>query len=212
MFRCIKYSYTDGSPARRRLDIKDCSIRYSRPGGLTSTTINLANVRGATYGPRTTTFEKVRECIPWLVLSLITADRTYDFEFKNLPGLKRFVAFLLAIGSELDCGMVIPRVEDIDRGLELMRLHASAAALGMFRNPRWKNWFDNKSRKWKIVKYGGRDASDRNDEGSCCICTEEYDCSDFVCELTCGHIFHITCIGQWFERSLTCPLCRVSMS
>lgn len=28
----------------------------------------------------------------------------------------------------------------------------------------------------------------------------------------CGHIFHTLCVGAWFEKQTTCPVCRMSMS
>uniref|UniRef100_A0A1B0B6E9 RING-type domain-containing protein n=1 Tax=Glossina palpalis gambiensis TaxID=67801 RepID=A0A1B0B6E9_9MUSC len=43
---------------------------------------------------------------------------------------------------------------------------------------------------------------------NCAICTELFSPSDEVYVTTCGHMFHFTCLGQWLERSKTCPQCR----
>ena len=44
-------------------------------------------------------------------------------------------------------------------------------------------------------------------EWECCICLEGEN-GDNVFNLACGHCFHENCAVTWFQRSLTCPLCR----
>jgi hypothetical protein len=45
----------------------------------------------------------------------------------------------------------------------------------------------------------------------CPIC---YECLEGVPTTTtaCGHVFHSSCIGTWFERSNTCPSCRTRVA
>uniref|UniRef100_A0A1A9UFA9 RING-type domain-containing protein n=1 Tax=Glossina austeni TaxID=7395 RepID=A0A1A9UFA9_GLOAU len=43
---------------------------------------------------------------------------------------------------------------------------------------------------------------------NCAICTELFSPSDEVYVTKCGHMFHFKCLGQWLERSKTCPQCR----
>ena len=43
---------------------------------------------------------------------------------------------------------------------------------------------------------------------SCCICLEEYDESHQLTRLPCGHWMHSECIEKWFNRDVTCPLCK----
>jgi len=43
----------------------------------------------------------------------------------------------------------------------------------------------------------------------CSICLENnFENSDPLRKLNCGHIFHKTCIKDWIELNKTCPLCR----
>ncbi|XP_071573461.1 uncharacterized protein [Temnothorax nylanderi] len=42
----------------------------------------------------------------------------------------------------------------------------------------------------------------------CVICSDLLAPSDEVFYTPCGHIFHLTCLMQWLERSKTCPQCR----
>lgn len=54
-------------------------------------------------------------------------------------------------------------------------------------------------------------------EPSCAICLEDIIAApsrDRQKEkrLLCGHLFHETCIGEWLERSDTCPLCRARVT
>ncbi|XP_011196490.1 E3 ubiquitin-protein ligase TRAIP [Zeugodacus cucurbitae] len=43
---------------------------------------------------------------------------------------------------------------------------------------------------------------------NCVICAELFVASDDVRATNCGHMFHITCLKQWMERSKSCPQCR----
>ena len=46
--------------------------------------------------------------------------------------------------------------------------------------------------------------------GDCCaICQERY---DKPVRLGCRHVFCEECVGEWFERERTCPLCRATVA
>ena len=48
-----------------------------------------------------------------------------------------------------------------------------------------------------------------NDSIGCSVCCENYCVSEEIWKLPCGHIFHSTCILNWFEKDKhTCPSCR----
>ena len=42
----------------------------------------------------------------------------------------------------------------------------------------------------------------------CCICLDKFDENGKSIVLKCNHRFHTNCIINWFEKELTCPLCR----
>lgn len=47
----------------------------------------------------------------------------------------------------------------------------------------------------------------------CSICLSEMEESDMLRLLTvCCHVFHRTCIDEWFETRTTCPICRSDVS
>jgi hypothetical protein len=54
-------------------------------------------------------------------------------------------------------------------------------------------------------------ASNPSYENKCSICCCEYVQNDIVRVLRCKHAFHMTCIDQALETSITCPLCRTSV-
>ncbi|XP_063792545.1 uncharacterized protein LOC134948480 [Pseudophryne corroboree] len=43
---------------------------------------------------------------------------------------------------------------------------------------------------------------------SCVICLMEYEEGEPVIVLPCSHRYHPTCISQWLETNLSCPVCR----
>ena len=46
-----------------------------------------------------------------------------------------------------------------------------------------------------------------NPSGSCAICQEQVSSSAWKLR-HCGHVFHRSCISQWFQTSVRCPVCR----
>jgi hypothetical protein len=212
MFVCIKYSYTSGIPVTRKVSIKDDMITYK--GFWKSDCIESKKIRGIAYGPRTSTFSMVKECIPWLIASVITADRTYDLEFTSLHEVKKFILTMHDVNTKYDHNMVIPQLEHIDMDNLWMQHNAPTRALKMFQNPKWNTWLNNRNRKYKIVnsKHIQHYHNETDSCDSCSVCFEPYNDNNFVCQLACGHTFHIECISQWFQRSFTCPLCRMSIS
>ena len=210
MFNCIKYSYKSGDAGKRTIHIRDNVIAYR--GSWTSNKIDISKIRGIAYGPRTITFNMVKECIPWLIVSIITEDRTYDFEFKTLHNLKRFISAMHLVNSKRENVMVIPQLEHIDMDNLWMRFNHNATILKIFKNPKWSNWLNNRSRKYRIVRSRNKTVMHDHDDTCCSVCLDEYSNDEFVCQLICGHAFHIECIAEWFKTSFTCPLCRVSIS
>lgn len=43
---------------------------------------------------------------------------------------------------------------------------------------------------------------------SCSVCLDEYEEGDQLLQLTCGHVFHQTCIDHWLKGHRVCPCCR----
>jgi hypothetical protein len=43
---------------------------------------------------------------------------------------------------------------------------------------------------------------------TCAICFCEYEGSDLVKRLPCGHFYHTGCIDAWLAKGTTCPLCK----
>ena len=41
----------------------------------------------------------------------------------------------------------------------------------------------------------------------CSICLDNFDDTDSL-TLPCGHTFHTCCILEWFDKQMTCPVCR----
>ncbi|ESQ35395.1 hypothetical protein EUTSA_v10009557mg [Eutrema salsugineum] len=52
---------------------------------------------------------------------------------------------------------------------------------------------------------------DKEKEGSCAICLEEWSEGDVAAEMPCKHKFHSKCVEKWLAVHATCPLCRYEM-
>lgn len=44
---------------------------------------------------------------------------------------------------------------------------------------------------------------------SCSVCLEEYAEGEQLLQLTCGHVYHRTCIEVWLKEHCVCPCCRL---
>ncbi len=70
----------------------------------------------------------------------------------------------------------------------------------------------------QLISYSARESTidniktfivyeNKHDE-NCAICSEIYQVQDIIKALSCGHVFHSTCINTWLLSNDTCPLCR----
>jgi hypothetical protein len=47
----------------------------------------------------------------------------------------------------------------------------------------------------------------------CAICMDSFEEETYIRPLTCGHIFHSSCVDPWLtKRRASCPLCNKSFS
>ena len=46
----------------------------------------------------------------------------------------------------------------------------------------------------------------------CSICQEAFEDQHSVVLLSCGHVYHYTCINAWVSRAQVCPMCRESIN
>ncbi|KJE97237.1 hypothetical protein CAOG_07678 [Capsaspora owczarzaki ATCC 30864] len=55
----------------------------------------------------------------------------------------------------------------------------------------------------------GCDGCTHDDEAQCPICMECVAAGDVMVRLpSCGHVFHVSCVGLWLESHTACPMCR----
>ncbi|CAM9787623.1 unnamed protein product, partial [Laminaria digitata] len=45
----------------------------------------------------------------------------------------------------------------------------------------------------------------------CSVCLDEYAEGDQLLQLTCGHVFHRSCIDLWLMEHRVCPCCRTDL-
>lgn len=57
----------------------------------------------------------------------------------------------------------------------------------------------------------GDDSEGSEEEPHCSICLCEYENSDSLVRLPCGHVFHEDCISSWTDHNTRCPLCNFDL-
>lgn len=61
------------------------------------------------------------------------------------------------------------------------------------------------------VKYDSL-CSDKQLEHDCSVCLTEFESEAVINHLSCGHVFHKSCLEKWLKyRNVTCPNCRKHM-
>ena len=46
----------------------------------------------------------------------------------------------------------------------------------------------------------------------CPVCRENFEQDRFYQQLSCGHLFHSNCLGEWLSRNTNCPICRQTVT
>ena len=65
---------------------------------------------------------------------------------------------------------------------------------------------EEKTIKIKPIKYSEIDK--KYSQTECAICLQEFENDNEVYQLECHHIYHKSCLDQWFSRQNSCPLCK----
>ena len=63
---------------------------------------------------------------------------------------------------------------------------------------------------WKFVPNTKMKQID--EEASCSICLEDFKLGDDSAVTKCNHIFHKSCIEEWYDRKSSCPNCRENIN
>jgi len=53
--------------------------------------------------------------------------------------------------------------------------------------------------------------NDDDDEVECPICLKKFEAGEECNKLPCKHLFHVTCLMPWLEKTSSCPLCRAEL-
>lgn len=64
---------------------------------------------------------------------------------------------------------------------------------------------------FQLVPLEAEEPEDTKEEAECLICQEEMS-KERVSQLSCGHIFHKSCISSWLQRKASCPTCRKAIT
>ena len=60
----------------------------------------------------------------------------------------------------------------------------------------------------KQIFYKFTKPKEGQEEVVCSVCLSAPEEGDDVCKVSCGHVFHKSCIEEWFKKAQICPNCR----
>ena len=159
------------------------------------------NIIGVSYGTRSTTYANVDDCIPWLCVSLVRRDRTYDFQFNHHYELIWFLHhtnFIYAHNINYSLPLKLSNIcEQQEKLYDETYVVYFTRILKFLKTQEFA----------KIYKIQPMSSYD------CPICFEATTCN--VRLKSCTHIFCKECMDSHIRYSLTnnkvdCPLCRKS--
>lgn len=61
-----------------------------------------------------------------------------------------------------------------------------------------------------VIKVSAKDL-ECSDSAECVICLEKFQVGDAATRITCGHLFHESCVKKWLCSSNQCPVCRFEL-
>lgn len=182
---CKKFNYRNGLEKNVELSINRNTITYYNRSKKTH--ININNIIGISYGPKTHTFTLVKKCKPWLTMSFILKNRTYDFQvekFMNIITIRNII-------KKFYPNCYIETADFINKKFKKM-LHKDKDP-----NQNYKEWLN-------YIIDSNNNLIPFNIE--CPICLDVITKNDnFI--LKCRHNYHEECIKMVTDKK--CPMCRV---
>jgi len=202
----IKYNYKNFQKRNSNLCLKFnksdrqlVSIYYKSRNGKQKP---IANMMGMIYGTRTTTYENVDDCIPWLCISIVRHDRTYDFQFKHHYQLIWFLYH-----TKILCN------HKISQSLPLAIFNTSLK-MPIEQDETYVIYFYRLLKHLRSNEYT-KIYKIKNKSIECPICLDIK--SPEIILKKCRHKFCKECIDSHIDYStkhtnkLTCPLCRIDL-
>lgn len=161
---------------------------------------HIQNVIGLIYGTHTTTYNNVKECIPWLCCSLLLQTRTYDLQFSKYYELIWFMYYM---------EYIFPSTILLSTPFRFMKF--------CYKTP--KHIIETYREYYLRFLYTKSLQDAENifltssiNSHTCPICFE--DTKDNVRLNKCYHVFCRSCIKQYIAtkfqttKNIPCPLCR----
>lgn len=181
---CKKFNYKNGIEKDVDISINSNIITYYSKNKKKHIKIN--KIIGLVYGPKTHTFINVKQCKPWLTISCILPDRTYDFQldrFMNVLVMRNFIKKHNPICN-------LDNIKKINHNYRLMLNRDKDISMT------YRDWI-------RRIQDSHNNLIPYNNE--CPICLENIKESDnFI--LKCRHNYHKECIILVMDKK--CPVCR----
>ena len=181
---CKKFNYKNGIDKDIYISINKHQISYYNKSKKKD--INMSDIIGFVYGPKTYTFKKVKKCKPWLTFSVILQDRTYDFQMNKYIDIILIRNFIKKHNPLCN----LDNIKKINHNFRLMLNRDKDISLT------YREWINNiQDSHNNLIPY--------NNE--CPICLDIIEKKDeFI--LQCRHNYHKNCILMVVDKK--CPVCR----
>lgn len=141
----------------------------------------------------------------WKIISVVSCDALNVPLFTQIIGVVFAAAYMVAKGTDIVQTAMFVKRAFIELLKKVVRLTDSESAYNV-----WPIHYPNhKSRS--MQSFGSTPTKEQLEYAGtqCPICHDTYTSPVL---LECSHIFCELCVGHWFDREQTCPLCRAKVA
>lgn len=210
-FNVIKFNYKNKKIRKTHvhINIHESQIYYENS---CKNKKKINNIVGIIYGPVTTRFIKENKIKnPYLCLSIIRQDRTYDFLFESINDLKIFLSRTKTFINSRNVGIHQFTPAYINFVIRKCINNLNINNTETFINNIISKWdfTTNKIKQRKIFKYSPS-LNYFNNEG-CMICLDEFVIGESCFLFSCKHLYHYNCVHEYVnmtKKKIECVICH----
>ena len=214
-----KYNYTNFKKHNSGIIVNDNEIYYINGR---QKYVAIKNILGITIGPLTYTWKKACVNKPFLCISFILLERTYDFILESIRDLKKFILstrklkqsdFNEDINNQLIKPLHTYKFRYINYIVQKCLEQNHDIDSDFFINKINKNWdfINNCEKKSNDIIINDNVINESFNSEGCYICLEEFKNGETGILFDCNHLYHKKCLldyTNFSNKEINCVICN----